>query len=502
MVKRSVHSRMTMSGSPAYTGGSTTRRQTKTWRPASGNSDKDDLPLLSQLRIRSRDAYRNQPLVRSAISTKLYNTIGAGLMLQSKPNRKILGWDDEYASEWKKKTEFEYKLFSENENSDAERNKDVSEQQSVAFISTLLSGDVVALLPYIDRGSAYSLAVQLVEADRISNPNSAKDTEKIAGGIENDAYGASTAVHISKYHPGGINQAEKKWERVEIFGAKSGRRNVIHLCERTRPGQRRGVPILAPVMESLKQLGTYTDAELESAIVSGLYSVFIKTEAAEGQEHAVAEDERVGDSDRDLELTAGMVAELAPGESIETANPGRPNPAYDGFVMSIIKQIGAALDVPFELLLKHFASSYSASRAALLEAWKAFKTRRTWFAKKFCQPIYEEFLYEAVILGRIIAPGFLESETMRKAYCGAEWNGPTPGQLDPEKETRAALMRSDAGFSTRTKETAEMNGGDFEQNCDVGKRENEKIKEAGLKPVDMGSAMYQAPQVKEQNAND
>ena len=496
----SIHNRMTMS-SPAYSGASTKRRPTRTWRPVSGNSDTDDLPSLPQLRIKSRDSYRNQTIPRSAINTKVINTVGSGLMLQTNIDRNFLGLDDDLASEWEKNTEFEFKLFCESKNSDAERTKDFYEQQNVALISTLLSGDIIALTPMIDRGSTYSLAVQLIEADRLSNPNDAMDTEKIAGGVEVDGYGAPVAYHISKYHPGGINKFEKKWTRIEAYGEKTGRVNVIHLCERTRPGQRRGVPVLAPVMENLKQLENYTNAELEAALVSGLYAVFIKSEAAEGAEDAVSEDERVSDSD--LELTPGMIAVLKPGEDISTSNPGRPNTAYDGFVMSIIKQIGAALDVPFEMLLKHFSASYSASRAALLEAWKVFKARRTWFARNFCQPIYEEFLYEAILMGRIIAPGFLENEAIRKAYCGAKWNGPTPGQLDPEKETRAALMRTDAGFSTRTKETAEMNGGDFEQNCDTAKRENVKIAEAGLKPVDIGSALYTVPvEKKEKNEED
>lgn len=480
----SIQSRMSM-GNTAYNGASNKRRPTRTWRPISGNSDTDDLPSLAQLRIKSRDAYRNQTLPRSAINTKVINTVGSGLMLQPNINRNFLGMDDDDATDWERKTEFEFKLWADSKNCDAERTKDFYEQQGVAFVSTLLSGDVVALTPLIDRGSTYSLAIQLIEADRISNPNNAMDKEELAGGVEVDGYGAPIAYHISKHHPGGISANVKKWSRIESYGRESGRTNVIHLFEKLRPGQRRGVPILAPVMENLKQLENYTNAELESALVSGLYAVFIKSEASEGATDAVDEEDRV--TENDLELTPGMIAELKPGEDITTSNPGRPNPNYDPFVMSIIKQIGAALDVPFEMLLKHFSASYSASRAALLEAWKVFKARRIWFARNFCQPIYVEFLYEAILMGRIIAPGFLEDEAIRKAYCGAEWNGPTPGQLDPVKETSAAIMRADAGFSTRTKETAEMNGGDFEQNCDTAKRENIKISEAGLKPVDRGS---------------
>ncbi|MCF3774148.1 phage portal protein, partial [Salmonella enterica] len=39
--------------------------------------------------------------------------------------------------------------------------------------------------------------------------------------------------------------------------------------------------VLAPVIEALKQLGRYTDSELVSAVVSGLFTVFVKTEDPE-----------------------------------------------------------------------------------------------------------------------------------------------------------------------------------------------------------------------------
>lgn len=45
---------------------------------------------------------------------------------------------------------------------------------------------------------------------------------------------------------------------------------------RERAGQRRGVPMLAPVLEALKQLGHYTDAEITAAVLSAMFTVFVK----------------------------------------------------------------------------------------------------------------------------------------------------------------------------------------------------------------------------------
>ena len=50
-----------------------------------------------------------------------------------------------------------------------------------------------------------------------------------------------------------------------------------------RAEQYRGVPYLAPVIESLKQLTRYTEAELMSAVVSSFFTAFVKTEADTGE---------------------------------------------------------------------------------------------------------------------------------------------------------------------------------------------------------------------------
>lgn len=139
---------------------------------------------------------------------------------------------------------------------------------------------------------------------------------------------------------------------------------------------------------------------------------------------------------------------------------------------------GAALEIPADLLLKSFNASYSASRAALLEAWKAFKMRREWFANDFCKPIYEIWLSEAVALGRIQAPGFFSDPLIRAAWLGSDWIGPSQGQLDPTKEISAEILANQHGYSTHEQSTIRLNGGQWEANMNQLKRENEMIAEA------------------------
>ena len=192
------------------------------------------------------------------------------------------------------------------------------------------------------------------------------------------------------------------------------------------------------------------------------------------------EEDQITDDDVNYEIGPGMVNMLAPGEDIEIADAKRPSSNFDAFTTSLAKYVGAALEIPVEILVKNFSSSYSASRAALLEAWKAFRMKRSWMAADFCQPVYELFLAEAIGSGRLKAPGFFLDPLIRMAYCGAQWNGPAQGMIDPVKEVNAAEKRINIGISTRQRETIEMTGGDFDNNIAQLARENQLMKAAGI----------------------
>ena len=102
-----------------------------------------------------------------------------------------------------------------------------------------------------------------------------------------------------------------------------------------------------------------------------------------------------------------------------------------------------------------------------------------WLVQTFCQPIYEEWLSEAVAKGRITAPGFFNDPAVRAAWCGAEWFGPTQGHLNPLQEANAAKVRIETEISTRERESAEMNGQDWSEIHAQNAREIKQMKADG-----------------------
>lgn len=447
-------------------GASRTRKALLGWMHSAGSPDEDIVENVEVLRQRSRDLYMGTPLATGALKTLTTNTVGSGLRLSAQVDGDFLGLIDDEADEWERRTEREFALWADTQACDAGRTNTFGQLQALAMLSTLMSGDCFAILPIIRRrGSIYDLRVQLLEGDRVCDPLFVSPTSNICGGIEVGAYGEPVAYYVAQVHPGSTQTiTTQSWKRVTAFGSQSGRRNILHLMAQERPEQRRGVPVLAPVIESLKQLGRYSDAELMAAVVSAMLTVFIKSDSPDsplGQ--GVPTADMIDSAAGSVELGNGSVVGLAPGESVETVNPGRPNTAFDGFVRSICVPIGAALELPYELLLKHFTSSYTAARASFVEFWKAIKTRRSWLASGFCQPIYEEWLAEAVAMGRISAPGFFEDLAVRAAWSGAAWHGPAQGQINEKVEAGAAHDRVAFGFSTMAQETAELTGRSWDQ---------------------------------------
>lgn len=465
-------------------GASAKKKSLAGWLATGGSAIEDIEINIETLRKRSRDLYMGAPIATGALKSTVTNVVGSGLKLNAQIDHEFLGMTPEEADAWESTVEREFDFWASGKDCDITRMNNFYELQWLAFLSQMMSGDVLALLPTVKRQTTpYELTVQLIESDRVCNPQNMPSMDnKIVNGVEIDTKGEVIAYHIAAFHPSSSRAVQNKWSRVEKYGAITGRTNVLHLLEMERPEQRRGVPLLAPVFESLKQLSRYSEAELMAAVISGMFTVFITSDPVNGGEFGgiSAEDEIDPDDDTTVELGNGLVNYLAEGEKVETTNPGRPNTAFDGFVVSICRQIGVALEIPYEVLMKHFTSSYSASRGALLEAWKMYKRKREWLANGFCQPIYEEFLTEAIAKGRVNAPGFFDDPIIRKAYCRAEWNGPTQGQLDPLKEVNAAAKRVEEGFSTRTRESMELTGTNYFANHSLRVQEEKLRSEAGF----------------------
>lgn len=498
-------------------GASRTRKALKSYRASSGSAQEDIDFNNRTLRERGRDLFMSTPVATSAIRSVATNAIGTGLQLQPAVDKDLLGMTEEQAEQWQKRVKDEFALWANDKRScDATGMNTFAKIQNLIILAELMSGDCFVLLKSKKPSTLrpYGLRLHVVEADRVRTPTTslliggttearAENGNIIHDGVEVDKDGLVVAYHFSNRHPGELNLSSiadpLKFVRVKAVSQKTGLPNVLHIVATERPEQYRGVTFLAPVIEELRQLKRYSDAELTAAVIEAFFTGFIKTEADPEADPFNQTDQMDGLSENEYAMGPGQINVMRPGEDIVFADPKRPAGGFDGFVKAITTQIGAALGLPQEVLLQKFNSSYSASRASLLEAWKSFRKWRTWFIDDFCNPVYEAWMAEAVARGRIDAPGFFTDPLLHRAYLRANWVGPSQGQLDPVKEVTAEILKCSEGFSTHAESTTSLNGGHWDQNIARLQVENSKIGSAGPDLHQSGSSQSTADNPQFQN---
>ncbi len=476
------------------------------WIVTRGSADADNLRALPQQRFEARDLRRTNPIAGGAIKTNLDRVVGTGLVPIPEPDITVLGWTEDQAAEWRDTWLREFSLWADSTECTLDRKQNFFERQELVLGSRLESGDCFTLLPDARPTSTmpYRLRLQLLEAERVGNPNNEGDKVGQVAGIRLDpATGAPIAAHIYNQHPGSsLSAAGNKYAGtwVEYFGAQSGRRRVLHHYRPTRPEQTRGVPYLAPVIQAIKDLGRYTEAEITAAVLSAFYTVFIETPDGGGPAPVFGAEAPTGPAGDDpadganIAMAPGAVIGLAKGEKANFADPKRPNTAYEPFVTGVLKLIGVGLGLPLELLVKQFNASYSASKAALLDAWQHFRSERAWLVNSFCQPVYETLMAEAVAAGRIQAPGFFEDPLMRWAYTRATWHGDSQGSINPRDEIEAYRDAIDGKLMTHQRATCELFGTDWSRTYPTMRRERDLMARDNMTPAPRaGAAAAPAP---------
>ena len=267
-----------------------------------------------------------------------------------------------------------------------------------------MNGDVFAAVQFDEHPHwPYALRLRLIEADLICSPDrmdrmypctvDGHSVFQIVQGVETNKDGAVVAYWVASRHPLAYDSAVPlTWTRVEARDPETGEPNILCVTQRERAGQRRGVPLLAPVLPTLKQMGRYTEAELAAAIVASSITLFIKHDnpvsgAPFGEDPPdKAKDQNTPPDELAINLAPSAVFDLAPGETPDTFDPKHPTTTFDGFMSAMSDQVATGVEIPREVLYKKFSSNYSASRGALNEFWRTCGVLRDSFAADFCQP--------------------------------------------------------------------------------------------------------------------
>lgn len=478
------------------------------WHPFLGSADADWLPERDTVAARIHDLANNDGWISSGVQKQVDNVIGAMFMPQAQPDWEALGQDSEWAMEWAGAVERKWRDYAEHPNfwCDATRKTSMVGLFGLMYRHWVVDGEATGVLRWLpNRGAPFATALRVIDPDRLSNPNDRPDEEFLRAGIELGSEGEPLAAHVRRSHPGdflglGVNRFE--WERVP-FETAFGRRVFIHHFEQQRADQTRGKSILTPAVKTAKQTSRWSDHEMGAALLNSILAASLQSPFDPETVSQALQTDGLGEyqearsnyhSDSRLRLGGVRIPVLYPGEELKWHTATRPSNGYAPFLTAALRNIAAAMGLSYEQLAMDWSqTNYSSARAALLEVWKGFTTRRGFFGESVARQVYAAWLEEAIDQ-RVVeippgAPDFLEAKA---AYTRCRWTGPGRGWVDPVREAQGAVLRIEGGFSTLQRECAEQ-GLDWEEVLDQRAREIAKMDALKIPRLEWAQAEAAAP---------
>ena len=452
---------------------SVSEEKMRAWRPPTRiSADAAILPVLSDLQHTSRDLIRNDSFASAAINAMVTGTVGSGLKPNSQPRYKILGITEKKAREFAEKAESLFQAWAEEKTCEIGCNLTFHQMEQLVFRSALEFGDV-----FVAKGQRkdfhFDLCLQLLEGARVRTPDD-QDSKKVKGGIIQSKVGQSLAAFIAGIDKNG----EEKFTKLRFLDPSTGQPILLHIANRKRLGQTRGIPYLANSTTLLRKMNQYTEGEISAAALSSFIAFVTKTPTATNPlpNHGI-----VDYKDRPVSypqtIKPNTNIHLANGEEIDMLNPNRPNPNFSDFYEAMSKIVSSELEQPLQVILSHFEASYSASRAAIIKAYQVYKLKRKWFSDEFHKPVWRWFISECIEKGYLDAPGFFESDLNKQAYLACDWVGDAAIQLDPSKEAKGARELYDLGIISKKHLTQMLTGKSYEDVVDQLKKEKQMMPE-------------------------
>lgn len=452
-------------------------RQMASWTPGSAGPNAV-LSGLQNIRNRARDSSRNDWTGASANQKWSTSLIGVGITprfkrIKSKERRYQLIdlWNDHVAE------------------SDADCVLNFYGQQTLAVRSWVDAGEVFVRRRkrFADEGLTVPVQYQLLEAEMV--PLFDADTftgmpanHRIRSGIELDKRGKRIAYWVYREHPGdgglstGSNPTADSLVRVLAD-------DMAHVFEPTRPGQLRGVSMLAPVLTRLRKIENYDDAVLTRQQLANLLVGFIVRklppmtgeEDINGMTNAPVDEEGVDENGRVLAgLTPGLMQELDDGQEVQWSNPPEAGTNYPDYMRTQHLGTSAASGLPYEIFSGDIKDISDRTLRVIINEFRRLAEQRQWqvIIPMMCARCIRWFAEAAVLAGKISVEEF---DDVRRA----EWSPHGWAHIHPVQDPQGKLLEIEGGLRSRSSGIAER-GDDPDQVDEERAADKKREEELGL----------------------
>jgi len=445
----------------------------------------DILDNREKVQDRARDMARNHPVISGAIDRRAETVVGPEIRLEAQPAFEAMGKSPEWADDWATNTEEQFRVWAQNHRflADVEMHSTLGGVVETGYRHWWTDGDALAVVKLLDRGGAYQTCIEVIDPDRLSNPNGVADNmplangNRVIGGVEIHPDNYPVAYHIRCAHPaewGRTDGETMRWERVPRYDA-TGRPVAIHAFKRNIGGQRRGISRFVAAIKRMKMFDRYDDAEIEAALLNAVMAAFMESPFPTGDVRGAMQAPTGGEGEdgwsfekqldyrlkNTVKVEGVRVIHGLPGEKLEFTRAERPSANYPEFQKTGLRSMAGNFGLSYAQVAADWEGiNYSSARAMLNEVWRGLLHDRYDFVTKFCTPIYASWLQEAVAIGRVKVPGGpLAFFRWRDELTMCEWKGPGRGTIDPLKEAQADEFALNIG-STNLSMIGDDNGVD------------------------------------------
>jgi lambda family phage portal protein len=436
--------------------GATKGRRAKNWFTQSFSANSELRFDLVTLRNRSRDLCRNNPYAKRAVQAIANNTVGSGI--RPKPFEMKAGPEKQLKRAWMN--------WAESVTCDFDGMYTFYGLQKLVMRALVESGECLVIRKY-NRGK---LQIQVLESDHIdNNMDGMNERGRVIMGIQFDKSGNKIGYWLYDHHPGEImhfGDLPSVYYPIE---------NVLHIFEKLRPGQVRGVPFGVSVFLRLKDFDEYEDAQLVRQKIAACFSVFVTGDAADYDTQ----------SDVDIleRVEPGIIEVLPPGKQITMAAPPGTGTDYGPYTQRVLQAVAAGFGVPYEILTTDLSNvNFSSGRMGFMEFYRSISEwQDNILIPLLCQPVWAWFVEWQFTLGNI-----------RKLET-ATWTTPRRSMIDPEKEAKSYVVMIQNGLMS-WQEAIRQLGYDPDDVANEFKQDYEMFDKYGMKVlIDMRNTLVQQP---------
>lgn len=419
-----ARARMALDVMRAYEGAKLGRR-TDGWITKGTSANAEIQPALTFVRNRSRDLVRNNPYANKAINTLVARSIGTGIQAKSSIGKLWKQWIKEC---------------------DVDGDLDFYGLSALAARTIFESGEVLVRFrtKKLSDGLAIPLQIQILEPDFLDHTKNQvlADGHYVVAGIEFNVIGQRVAYWLFDQHPGdSIYMGEQAFQSKRVDASL-----IIHVFEKMRPGQVRGISRLAVSIMKIKDYDDYDEAELVRKKIEACFAVFVSGTQEDNPIGPTTNDPSAPGMNKRIEhVEPGMINYLRPDEVV---NFGAPNATggYGEYSKVQLQAMATGTGVTYAQLTGDLsAANYSSTRAGTIE-FRSLVEMFQWltFIPMFCNKIAAKAAEVAYMAG-----------LSRQIKVDFDWTTPKWPWVDPLKDIQAEVLAINNALKSRSESIRE-----------------------------------------------